>query len=224
MKALHGPDYQPSRQEIQNEIRDITLVISRLTRESNMTVFITDTFERSEAEHEGNETGVLMTPTLAGLEKFVDLVVETSVEADLQPRYWSSVVKSNLTDVFPLGARFENATARLYFERYRAARAADSAALAVAEDLPAPVAAPSLDDLRAYYQQHGFSEAALVNGAKRHCAGRGLAQLTDDDRRLLIQRLDEYLAAQTPEPAAAPAAPATRATVVAASSRSRRAA
>ena len=209
MKAAHGVEYQPSKQEILNEIRDITLVISRLTRESDMTVFITDTFERSEAEHEGNETGVLMTPTLAGLEKFVDLVVETSVEADLRPRYVSTVVKSNLAEIFPLGERFENASAQLYFERYRAARLSelDGVPPSVADELPAPAAAPSLGELRAYYLEHGFSEAALAGGAKRHCGGRALEQLTDDDRRLLVQRLDEYLAAQAPPAVVAPAAP-----------------
>src|SRR5919199_1149033 len=201
LKAAHGADYQPTRQEVQNEIRDLTLVISRLTRESNMSVFITDTFERSEAEHEGNETGVLMTPTLAGLEKFVDLVVETSVEADLRPRYWSTVVKSNLADIFPLSERFENASAAMYLERYRAARAADlgdadaSAGAPGADDeLPEPTLAPTLLALRTYYLEHGFSEAALINGAKRHCGGRPLEQLTNDDRRLLMQRLDGDLA------------------------------
>ena len=208
MKAVHGPDYQPSPQEIQNEIRDITLVISRLTRESNMTVFITDTFERGEARHEGNETGVLMTPTLAGIEKFVDVVVETSVEADLRPRYISTVVKSNLTDIFPLSERFENASAAMYLERYRAARAAElgdggqSAGAPGAEDeLPEPTPAPTLLALRTYYLEHGFSEAALINGAKRHCGGRPLEQLTNDDRRLLMQRLDEYLATRPLLPA-----------------------
>jgi hypothetical protein len=200
MRAAQGPDYQPSQQEMQNEIRDITLVMSRLTRESNMTVFITDTFERGEAAHEGNETGVLMTPTLAGIEKFVDLVVETSVEADLRPRYISTVVKSNLADIFPLSERFENATASVYLERYRTARSAElgetAVDLAIEEDLPEPAPAPSLLELRTYYLEHGFSEAALINGAKRHCAGRALEQLSGDDRRLLLERLNDYLASQ----------------------------
>jgi hypothetical protein len=206
MKAVHGPDYQPVPQEILNEIRDITLVMSRLTRESNMTVFITDTFERGEAEHEGNETGVLMTPTLAGIEKFVDLVVETSVEADLRPRYFSTVVKSNLTDIFPLSQRFENASASMYLEHYRAARAAEldgasdgsTDALGAMDDMPEPTPAPTLLALRTYYLDHGFTEAALINGAKRHCGGRALEQLTNDDRRLLMRGLDEYLAVQAP--------------------------
>lgn len=209
MKAVHGPDYQPSSQEVQNEIRDITLVMSRLTREANMSVFITDTFERGEAQHEGNETGVLMTPTLAGIEKFVDVVVETSVEADLRPRYISTVVKSNLTEIFPLSERFENASAAMYLERYRAARAAElgdadrSAGAPGAEgDLPEPTPAPTLLALRTYYLEQGFSEAALINGAKRHCGGRALEQLTNDDRRLLMRRLDEFLA--TPAPPAPP--------------------
>ena len=89
MKAVHGADYQPSPQEIQNEIRDITLVISRLTRESNLTAFITDTFERGQAQHESNETGVLMTPTLAGIEKFVDVVVETRSRLTLRTTWRS---------------------------------------------------------------------------------------------------------------------------------------
>jgi hypothetical protein len=207
LKAVHGPEYQPSAQETHNEIRDITLVISRLTRESNMTVFITDTFERGEAAHEGNETGVLMTPTLAGIEKFVDVVVETSVEADLRPRYISTVVKSNLADIFPLSERFENASAAMYLERYRAARAAEleagdrpaDAGTPLVDDLPEPTPAPTLLALRTYYLEHGFSEAALINGAKRHCGGRALEQLTNDDRRVLMQRLDEYLATQ-PKP------------------------
>jgi len=209
MKGVHGADYQPSPQEIHNEIRDITLVMSRLTRESNLTVFITDTFERGEAQHEGNETGVLMTPTLAGIEKFVDLVVETSVEADLRPRYISTIVKSNLTEMFPLSERFENASAAMYLERYRVARAAElddsdrSAGVPGAlDELPEPAPAPSLLALRTYYLEQGFSEAALINGAKRHCGGRALEQLTNDDRRLLMQRLDEFLATQAP-----PAAP-----------------
>jgi hypothetical protein len=212
MKTVHGADYQPAPQEILNEIRDITLVMSRLTRESNMTVFITDTFERGEAEHEGNETGVLMTPTLAGIEKFVDLVVETSVEADLRPRYLSTVVKSNLADIFPLSERFENASAAMYLEHYRAARAAElgdgsgpTEAPGPLDDLPEPEPAPSLLALRTYYLEHGFSEAALINGAKRHCGGRVLEQLTNDDRRLLRWRLDEYLAALAAQ--AAPVAP-----------------
>src|SRR5947209_15685827 len=45
LKAVHGPDYQPSPQEVQNEIRDMTLIISRLTRESNHTEFNSSTFE-----------------------------------------------------------------------------------------------------------------------------------------------------------------------------------
>jgi hypothetical protein len=209
MKGVHGADYQPSPQEIHNEIRDITLVMSRLTRESNLTVFITDTFERGEAQHEGNETGVLMTPTLAGIEKFVDLVVETSVEADLRPRYISTVVKSNLTEIFPLSERFENASAALYLERYRVGRAAElddgdrsAGAPGALDELPEPAPAPSLLALRTYYLEQGFSEAALINGAKRHCGGRALEQLTNDDRRLLMQRLDEFLTTQAP-----PAAP-----------------
>jgi hypothetical protein len=195
MKTIHGPDYQPLPQEILNEIRDITLVMSRLTRESNMTVFITDTFERGEAEHEGNETGVLMTPTLAGIEKFVDLVVETSVEADLRPRYFSRVVKSNLADIFPLSQRFENATASMYLEHYRAARSAElgggsggsTEAPGQVDDMPEPTPAPTLLTLRTYYLDQGFTEAALINGAKRHCGGRALEQLTNDDRRLLMR-------------------------------------
>jgi hypothetical protein len=207
MKAVHGSDYQPSSQETLNEIRDITLVMSRLTRESNMTVFITDTFERGEAAHEGNETGVLMTPTLAGIEKFVDLVVETAVEADLRPRYFSTVVKSNLADIFPLSERFENASASMYLAQYRAARAAElgdagdaaTAAPGALDDMPEPTQAPTLLALRTYYLDHGFTEAALVNGAKRHCGGRALEQLTNDDRRLLLRRLDEYLSVQAPQ-------------------------
>src|SRR5947209_1350722 len=205
MKGVHGADYQPSPQEIHNEIRDITLVMSRLTRESNLSVFITDTFERGEAQHEGNETGVLMTPTLAGIEKFVDLVVETSVEADLRPRYISTVVKSNLADIVPLSERFEDASAAMYLQRYRAACAAEvgddapsAVALSAEDDLPEPTPALTLLALRTYYLEHGFSEAALINGAKRHCGGRALEQLTSDDRRLLMLRLDEYLAAQAP--------------------------
>ena len=208
MKAVHGPDYQPSPQEIHNEIRDITLVISRLTRESNLTVFITDTFERGEAQHEGNETGVLMTPTLAGIEKFVDVVVETSVEADLRPRYISTVVKSNLTEIFPLSERFENASATMYLERYRAARAAElgdgdpeAGTPSAQDDVPEPTPAPPLLALRTYYLEHGFSEAALINSANRHCGGRALDQLSNDDRRLLMQRLDEFLATRPPLPA-----------------------
>jgi hypothetical protein len=197
------PLAQPSAEELASDQMILQGVLRRLCTESGKCVVIVDQIgARGKETKEDNEVGRVLPMTASGLEYFVDVMVECS----LQERQGEivrvfQVVKSN-SSAFEVGFEL---TGQVGFGDFLAQLRADSApftaaaavkyAEPVAEYLPAatPVEfdapAMTIEDLLGKAAEYGFRQNEIVTAAKLYCNQPNIYKLTaeqieDLDRRM----------------------------------------
>ncbi|MBA3322927.1 MAG: hypothetical protein H0T45_15970 [Pyrinomonadaceae bacterium] len=224
------PLAQPSAEELAADQMILQGVLRRLCIESGKSVVIVDQIPAKGKEaKEDNEVGRVLPMTASGLEYFVDVMVEVSMqERDGEIVRVFQVVKSN-SPAFEVGFELTGETSFKDFLEHMKREAGDE--LPIAE--PRPARAPemleekalpltlvpqtiSIQDLIAKAEQHGFKVADIVTGAKVYHNQSNIYRLTheqiaDLDRRLTA-RIEKMQAAAAQSDTAAAATNAARTT------------
>ncbi len=209
------PLAQPSAEELAADQMILQGVLRRLCIESGKSVVIVDQIPAKGKEaKEDNEVGRVLPMTASGLEYFVDVMVEVSLqERDGEITRVFQVVKSN-SPAFEVG--FEM-TGDVTFKDFL-----DHMKKEVGHELPLEAPQPStvpetleekpsplslvpppmtIQELIAKAEQHGFRAADIVTGAKLYHNQHNIYRLTpeeiaDLDRRMTA-RIEKMQAAQT---------------------------
>jgi hypothetical protein len=189
-------------------------VLRRLCIESGKCVVIADQIAAKGKEaKEDNEVGRVLPMTASGLEYFVDVMIEISIqERDGEVQRVFQVIKSN-SPVFEVG--FEmigNVTFKDFLNQMK-----NEAALDLAFDKPAPINVPTtleekptlslvknemtIDELIAKAEKHGFKKSDVILGAKMYHNQPNIYHLTQEqifdlDRRITA-RVEKMKQAQT---------------------------
>jgi len=194
---------QPSAEELAADQMILQGVLRRLCIESGKSVVIVDQIPAKGKEaKEDNEVGRVLPMTASGLEYFVDIMVEVSLqERDGEIVRVFQIVKSN-SPAFEVGfeltgdvtfSDFINHMKReagtdLPMEKPQAASVPETL-----EEQPAPLSLVpqglTIQELIAKAEQHGFKVADLVTGAKLYHNQTNIyrltpEQITDLDRRI----------------------------------------
>src|SRR5918911_2074076 len=174
------PLAQPSAEELAADQMILQGVLRRLCMESGKSVVIADQIPAKGKEaKEDNEIGRVLPMTASGLEYFVDIMVELSVqERDGEVTRVFQVVKSN-SEAFEVGFEltgditfkdFLDHMARVSGSELPVAAPKPSAVPEVLEEKPSPltlVPPPmTIQELIAKAERHGFKVADIVTGAK----------------------------------------------------------
>lgn len=224
-----NPLSQPSAEELAADQMILQGVLRRLCMESGKSVVIVDQIPAKGKEaKEDNEVGRVLPMTASGLEYFVDVMVEVSMQ-DRQGEIVRvfQVVKSN-SPAFEVGFELTgDVTFKDFLDHLTAASGADlSAARAKAAEIPAVLPpAPAafaedelsdellLDELIAKAEANGFKPSDLVTAARVYHNQTNIHRLTPDQIRDLDRRLSskiESRASAPPTKTPAPEKPATR--------------
>ncbi len=216
------PLAQPSAEELAADQMVLQGVLRRLCIESGKSVVIVDQIPAKGKEaKEDNEVGRVLPMTASGLEYFVDVMVEVSLqERDGEVVRVFQVVKSN-SSMFEVGFEFTgDVTFKDFLDHMRSGTEPElpveaPAPLAVPETLeekasPLSVVAPQMtvQDLVDKAVRHGFKQSDIVTTAKLYHNQPNIYRLTpeqvaDLDRRMTA-RIEKTRAGEAPE--AAPAA------------------
>jgi hypothetical protein len=194
---------QPSAEELAADQMVLQGVLRRLCIESGKSVVIVDQIPAKGKEaKEDNEVGRVLPMTASGLEYFVDIMVEVSLqERDGEIVRVFQIVKSN-SPAFEVGFEL---TGEVTFSDFIAHMKRESGT-DLPMEVPLPAAAPetieekpqpltlvqpqlTVQDLIAKAVSHGFKEADIVTGAKVYHNQPNIYRLTpeqiaDIDRRL----------------------------------------
>jgi hypothetical protein len=230
------PLAQPSAEELAADQMILQGVLRRLCIESGKSVVIVDQIPAKGKEaKEDNEVGRVLPMTASGLEYFVDVMVEASLqERDGEIVRVFQVVKSN-SEAFEVGFEltgdvgfkdFLEHMTRATGSELPVAAPRPSAVPEVLEEKPSPLSLVppplTIQELIAKAERHGFKVADIVTGAKLYHNQPNIHRLTpeqvaDLDRRITarIERMkatQDTLAAakQTDEQQPARAAAAQR--------------
>jgi hypothetical protein len=223
------PLAQPSAEELAADQMILQGVLRRLCIESGKSVVIVDQIPAKGKEaKEDNEVGRVLPMTASGLEYFVDIMVEVSLQerAGEVVRVFQ-VVKSN-SEAFEVGFEltgditfkdFLDHMTRVSGSELPVAAPQPSAVPELLEEKPSPLSLVppplTIQELIAKAERHGFKVADIVTGAKLYHNQPNIHRLTpeqiaDLDRRITARI--ERTKATTDEPQAAQeAAPNTRA-------------
>jgi hypothetical protein len=220
------PLAQPSAEELAADQMVLQNVLRRLCMESGKSVVIVDQIPaRGKEAKEDNEVGRVLPMTASGLEYFVDVMAEVSLqERNGEIVRVFQIVKSNC-DAFEVGFELVgNVTFRDFLEQLRGhgpgpdalplAAPRPSAVPELLDDAAAaPVAPPrlTLEELLAKAERFGFRHADIVKVARVYHAQDNIYRLTPDqiadlDRRLMAKVNAAGAAAAAPPPGA-PSAP-----------------
>ncbi|HEY0546473.1 MAG TPA: hypothetical protein VGC91_13935 [Pyrinomonadaceae bacterium] len=197
------PLAQPSAEELAADQMVLQGVLRRLCIESGKSVVIVDQIPAKGKEaKEDNEVGRVLPMTASGLEYFVDIMVEVSMqERDGEITRIFQIVKSN-SSAFEVGYEMAgDITFKDFLDHMRAEEALD-----LAFDKPAPSSVPevleekpsrlsivppqmTIQELIAKAEAHGFKQADIVTGAKLYHNQPNIFRLTpeqiaDLDRRI----------------------------------------
>jgi hypothetical protein len=215
------PLAQPSAEELAADQMILQGVLRRLCIESGKSVVIVDQIPaKGKESKEDNEVGRVLPMTASGLEYFVDIMLEVSLqEREGEIVRVFQVIKSN-SPAFEVGFELTGAVTFADFIRHMQAEHGTELpveaprAPAVPETIeeksqPLSLVQPQLtiQDLIAKAVKHGFKEADIVTGAKVYHNQPNIYRLTpeqvaDLDRRISarIERT-QAAAAQADEPA-----------------------
>ncbi|MBV9209451.1 MAG: hypothetical protein JOZ52_02415 [Acidobacteria bacterium] len=218
------PLAQPSAEELAADQMVLQGVLRRLCIESGKSVVIVDQIPAKGKEaKEDNEVGRVLPMTASGLEYFVDIMVEVSLqERDGEITRVFQIVKSN-SSAFEVGFEMAGDIAfKDFLEHMRGEEA-----LNLAFDKPAPSNVPetleekpsrlsivppqmTIQELIAKAEQHGFKQADIVTGAKLYHNQPNIFRLTPDqiadlDRRITARIEKMQGAGETPKQEAATA-------------------
>lgn len=196
------PLAQPSAEQLAADQMILQSVLRKLCIESGKSVVIADQIPaRGKEAKEDNEIGRVLPMTASGLEYFVDVMVEVSLqERDGEIMRVFQVVKSN-SPAFEVGFEL---TGNIGFKNFLDHMRGEEA-LNLAFENPAPSAVPefiedkspisiappqmTIDDLVAKAEANGFKRADIVTGAKVYHNQPNIYHLTaeqisDLDRRI----------------------------------------
>ena len=196
------PLAQPSAEELAADQMILQSVLRKLCIESGKCVVIADQIPAKGKEaKEDNEIGRVLPMTASGLEYFVDVMVEVSLqERDGEITRVFQVVKSN-SPAFEVGFEMTgNVTYKDFLDHMRAEEALNlafeqpaksSVPEYIEEKQPISIAPPTLsvDDLIAKAEANGFKQADIVTGARIYHNQPNIYHLTaeqilDLDRRM----------------------------------------
>ncbi|HYX42981.1 MAG TPA: hypothetical protein VE821_14845 [Pyrinomonadaceae bacterium] len=208
------PLAQPSAEELAADQMILQGVLRRLCIESGKSVVIVDQIPAKGKEaKEDNEVGRVLPMTASGLEYFVDIMVEVSLQerAGEIVRVFQ-VVKSN-SEAFEVGFEMTGDITFKDFLEHMARETGDELPLAaprpatvpeVLEEKPSPLSLVppplTIQELIAKAERHGFKVADIVTGAKVYHNQPNIHRLTpeqiaDLDRRITA-RIERTKAAQ----------------------------
>ncbi|HEX8921530.1 MAG TPA: hypothetical protein VF766_08620, partial [Pyrinomonadaceae bacterium] len=190
-------------------------VLRRLCIESGKSVVITDQIPaKGKEEREANEVGMVLLSTTSGLEYFVDVLVEVSMqERDGEIVRVFQVVKSN-SPAFEVGFELVgNVTFKNFLDHMKREHGTDLPMEApkpqtvpeVLEEKPSPISlvppSMTIQELIAKAEKLGFKQADIVTGAKVYHSQPNIYRLTpeqiaDLDRRITA-RVEKTKAATT---------------------------
>lgn len=201
------PLAQPSAEELAADQMILQGVLRQLCMESGKSVVIVDQIPAKGKEaKEDNEVGRVLPMTASGLEYFVDVMLEVSMqERDGEIVRVFQVVKSN-SPVFEVGFEVTgDVTFKDFLDRMRAQSGStlpmDHQQAAVVpetlpetspfddEDLPVDM---TLDDLIAKAESHGFKQSDIVTAARVYHNQPNIHRLTPDQ----IEDLDRRISAK----------------------------
>ena len=211
------PLAQPTAEELAADQMILQGVLRRLCMESGKSVVIADQIPAKGKEaKEDNEFGRVLPMTASGLEYFVDIMVEVSVqERDGEVTRVFQVVKSN-SPAFEVGYELTgNVTFKDFLDHMKRVHGTDLpmeapkpvAVPEVLEEKPSPVSiAPApmtIQELIAKAEGFGFKQADIVTGAKVYHNQPNIYRLTpeqiaDLDRRITA-RIEKIRAEQAEE-------------------------
>jgi len=220
------PLAQPSAEELAADQMVLQGVLRRLCMESGKSVVIVDQIPaRGKESKEDNEVGRVLPMTASGLEYFVDVMVEVSLqERDGEIVRVFQVVKSN-SPAFEVGFELVgNVTFRDFLDHMRSEHGPElettaaklPAAPETLEEKPQPLSLVqpqmTVQELVAKAERLGFKQADVVTGARVYHNQPNIYRLTpeqvaDLDRRMSA-RAERAKMAQEPAAAERPAAEA----------------
>ncbi len=207
------PLAQPSAEELAADQMILQGVLRRLCIESGKSVVIADQIAaRGKEAKEDNEIGRVLPMTASGLEYFVDVMIEVSMqERDGEITRVFQVVKSN-SPAFEVG--FEM-TGNIGFKDFLDHMKAENA-LELAFDKPAESDVPefieentplsiapqvmTVDDLIKKAEENGFKQADIVTGAKIYHNQSNIYHLTSEQIADLDRRMSARMAKTQTEP------------------------
>jgi hypothetical protein len=197
------PLAQPSAEELAADQMVLQGVLRRLCIESGKSVVIVDQIPAKGKEaKEDNEVGRVLPMTASGLEYFVDIMVEVSLqEREGEITRVFQIVKSN-SQAFEVGLELTGAvTFRDFIDHMKRHSENDLPMEApkpatvpeMLEEKPQPLSlvqpAMTIQELIAKAEKHGFKQADIVTGAKVYHSQPNIyrltpEQITDLDRRI----------------------------------------
>ena len=216
------PLAQPSAEELAADQMVLQGVLRRLCIESGKSVVIADQIPAKGKEaKEDNEVGRVLPMTASGLEYFVDILVEVSLqERDGEIVRVFQVVKSN-SQAFEVGFEMVgDVTFKDFLDHMKGEealnlafdKAAPSPVPETLEEKPSPLSlvppSTTIQELIAKAQSQGFKEADIVTGAKLYHNQPNIYRLTSEqiadlDRRMTA-RVEKMKAAQGETTSTAP--------------------
>lgn len=205
---------QPSAEELAADQMILQGVLRKLCIESGKSVVIVDQIAaKGKESKEDNEVGRVLPMTASGLEYFVDIMVEVSLqERDGEVTRVFQVVKSN-SQAFEVGFEMTGeVTFRDFIDHMKRDAANDlpmeapkpSTVPEILEEKPQPLSlvqtGMTIQELIAKAEKHGFKQADIVTGAKLYHNQPNIfrltpEQITDLDRRITA-RIEKTQSAQ----------------------------
>ena len=211
------PLAQPSAEELAADQMILQGVLRRLCMESGKSVVIVDQIPAKGKEaKEDNEVGRVLPMTASGLEYFVDVMVEVSMqERDGEITRVFQVIKSN-SPAFEVGFEMTgNVQFKDFVEHMRRTQGAElpmeapkpSSVPDIIEEKPAPltVVAPQMtvQELVAKAEKMGFKQSDVVTGAKVYHNQPNIYRLSPEQiadlERRMTARAEKLRAADAPE-------------------------
>jgi hypothetical protein len=214
------PLSQPTAEELAADQMILQNVLRRLCIESGKCVVIADQIAaKGKESKEDNEVGRVLPMTASGLEYFVDVMIEISIqERDGEVQRVFQVIKSN-SDVFEVGFEMIGNVTFKDFLNYMK----NEAALDLAFDKPKPISVPTvleekpalslvknemtIDELISKAEKHGFKKSDVILGAKMYHNQPNIYHLTQEqifdlDRRITarVEKMKQTQTAQEEQP------------------------
>lgn len=186
------PTAQPSAEELQADQMVLQEVLRRLCVDSGACVVITDQIAaKGKEEREENEMGRVLPLTTGGLEYFVDVMVELALRVDgFEQLRVATVVKSNVP-ALPVGLEVVNPTFRDFLDLVGEGpkpRDTEEPEL-LADEPPAEISGPTVQDLVAAAAGFGVDRAALLVAARHYCGVSDLDRLSPEQVKSLLDRM-----------------------------------
>ena len=148
---------------------------------------------KGKEQAEENELGQVVPITRGGLEYFIDVMLELSLRADgFDTKRVATVVKSNSED-FPIGLELEEPTFGALMARLNDVPAAkpDIPEFLRLPDEPPVETGPTLDEVVRRAETYGLDRAKLLLAARSYHKVAALEQLSEAQRRDLLERMAE---------------------------------